>query len=798
MRLFRFAALLVLATGCLDRPLVESSPQTSNEFVSQVEQSAVNKIDLLFMVDNSSSMADKQEILQSAVPVLVKRLTSPLCVDNVTGAPTGENSSLGTCKLGTPEFQPVTDIHVGIVTSSLGAHGGDVCPAAAGNTPNDRAHLLPTVRAAGSNADPTLTFDVSNTWNNAGFLAWDESQHDVPPGTADADVFKGKFQDMIAASGEHGCGYEASLEAWYRFLIDPEPPLNVSTTTTLPEQTVRGSSLVTNPDGSTTCNGCDLELLAQRKAFLRPDSLVAIVMLSDENDCSMRDDGSAWFVATQTDAKGLPVRMPKASAACATDPNDPCCRSCVSGETAPPKGCSALSEDAVCKNVPAGQRYATWDKNGDSINLRCFQQMKRFGFDLLYPTSRYVDALTKPMLTLQSDGKTSVPNPLYAAAPGVGPRDASRVFLAGIVGVPWQDIADDASLKGPGLKYLSANELVAKDRWAVLLGDPAARPPAPPADPFMVESTAARSGMNPITHDAIVPASATSPTASPINGHEQNVPLADDLQYACTFALQTPKVCPAGDTACDCAASPKGDASAVILANSPLCQPAAGGAATSEQRFAKAYPGTRELQVLKGLNDHGIVASICPKVTASADPASDPNYGYNPAVAAIIDRLKSALVGTCLPRPLQADPQTHQVLCKVIEAQPAGATCNCKAPGRAPVDSQIVPAVQRELRADGHCGNPGQPLCASFCQCEILQESSGPALDACRLGLPAPAGSPPGYCYIDDPASPAVKHCAPNQKRKLQFVSVGEQQTPASGAVAVVTCLGASVVDGGS
>ena len=28
----------------------------------------------------------------------------------------------------------------------------------------------------------------------------------------------------MAAAGENGCGYEASLEAWYRFLVDPEPP----------------------------------------------------------------------------------------------------------------------------------------------------------------------------------------------------------------------------------------------------------------------------------------------------------------------------------------------------------------------------------------------------------------------------------------------------------------------------------------------------------------------------------------------------------------------------------------------
>src|ERR1700753_731611 len=70
-----------LATGCLDRKVVVATPNTNNEFVDQIVQTAVVKIDLLFMVDNSVSMADKQEILAAAVPVLLGRLVAPICVD---------------------------------------------------------------------------------------------------------------------------------------------------------------------------------------------------------------------------------------------------------------------------------------------------------------------------------------------------------------------------------------------------------------------------------------------------------------------------------------------------------------------------------------------------------------------------------------------------------------------------------------------------------------------------------------------------------------------------------------------
>jgi len=664
--------------GCLDRPVTESQPLTTNVLIDRAVQSGIDKIDLLFMVDNSASMADKQEILRDAVPVLLTRLTSPLCVDPVTGKATGGTAP---CASGEPEFSAVKDIHVGIVTSSLGAHGGNVCPPKAGFTPDDQARLLGTVRPTGSNPDPKYVFDVSRTWNKSGFLAWDAGQIDQPPGISSPDELKRSFQDMVVASGEQGCGYEAQLESWYLFLIDPEPPANVTKSTAAQPQTVRGSALVKNADGTTTCNGCDQELLAQRKAFLRADSLVAIVMLSDENDCSIRDDGVGWFPATPTDQNGNRVLMPRATSACDANPNDKCCRSCLAS-SAPPAGCPATADDPVCKSTPK------WDSAHDAPNLRCFDQKRRFGLDFLYPSSRYVAALTQPTLILQSDGKTEVPNPLYAPDPVLGVRPTDRVFLAGIVGVPWQDIADQQSLDGPGLKYLSAEDLVKNNRWPLLLGDPDASPPVLPGDPFMRESVGPRSGTNPVTHDTIQPADSMDPEASPINGHEQN-PALDDLQYACTFKLKTPKQCVLGSSSCDCEPKPDGSLEA---ANSPLCQPVGGGSPTALQNYAKAYPGTRELQVLKGLGDQGIVASICPKFTdpaAGKDPALDPNYGYNPAVAAIIDRLRGKLLGNCLPRVIQTDPATHQVLCTMIEAQPSGCG-DCSAEGRAPASPEVL------------------------------------------------------------------------------------------------------------
>jgi len=161
----------------------------------------------------------------------------------------------------------VRDIHVGVITSSLGAHGAadSPCGSGAAGHPDDRGLLLPSVRSG-------LT-----SYAGSGFLAWDPEHRLNPAGEGDARVLGMQFGDMVEQAGEDGCGYEASLEAWYRFLIDPEPPKSVVV-----------------QDKRSVVTAVDEDVLAQRRAFLRPDSLVAIVMLTDENDCSIRDEASGY------------------------------------------------------------------------------------------------------------------------------------------------------------------------------------------------------------------------------------------------------------------------------------------------------------------------------------------------------------------------------------------------------------------------------------------------------------------------------------------------------------------------
>ncbi|HEY3236197.1 MAG TPA: hypothetical protein VGJ84_15880 [Polyangiaceae bacterium] len=229
-------------------------------------------------------------------------------------------------------------------------------------------------------------------------------------------------------------------------------------------------------------------------------------------------------------------------------------------------------------------------------------------------------------------------NPLYnqTAAP---PRSPSLVFLVGIVGVPWQDIATADSLSGTTLKYLTADELRTQNRWAVILGDP--QNGVLPTDPLMSESVVPRTGTNPILNVPLAPVTSTNPNENPINGHEYHA--VAELQFACIFPLDTPLDCGfvAEDRGCDCRPLELIDPTNNMPYNKPLCQPPTGGPAVTTQYFAKASPGLRELQVLKDFGSTSVVASICPKQTTGA--VDDPSFGYNPVVPAFIERVRGAL-----------------------------------------------------------------------------------------------------------------------------------------------------------
>jgi len=579
------------------------------------------------------------------------------------------------------------------------------------------------------------------TYQNKGFLAWDPQQVLNPPGEKDLGTLDGAkpglvpaLAEMVRGVGQRGCGYESQLESIYRFLVDPDPYQSITV--------VKGMAQM---------DGTDANLLAQREAFLRPDSLVAVLMLSDENDCSMKEGGQYFLAANNG-------HLPRARAICAENPNDRCCTSCGAKV---PEGCP---EDATC--FDENHNVRSLDAREDPINLRCFDQKRRFGIDFLHSTDRYVDAFTKT--TIADRHGNIVDNPLFPKANRdaglVSPRTPGMVFLAGIVGVPWQDIAKDPHDLSQGFK--TSGTMEGDGTWNLILGNPAEG--ELPADPLMRESIKARAGIQPITGEPLdlTPA---SPLGNSINGHERDTK-GIDLQYACIFDLPEPSPC-GNDQTCECFQSGS---------DNPLCD------ANVPQKLvrAKAYPGLRQLSVLQGLHGQGIVASVCPQ---QVNDRGRENYGYRAAIGALIEQLKNKINGPCLPRTLQSDSK-GQVNCVLLEARYTGGNCSCE-------EEQ----ARKEVTSD-HQGNveemkkrvPGNEW---DCFCEIPQ-LQGDELAQCQNDISdAPVTSTgesiDGYCYVDATTEPAIGNpinvatCPENERRRIRLVGKGE---PAKDATLALSC----------
>jgi hypothetical protein len=394
------------------------------------------------------------------------------------------------------------------------------------------------------------------------------------------------------------------------------------------------------------------------------------------------------------------------------------------------------------------------------------------------------------------------------------------VLLAGVLGVPWQDLATDP--RASPLTYRRASTLD-WDLFAPRVGQDYAVARA--RDPLMVESFTPREGVHPITEEVLSPPEAGY-LANSINGHEWNT-ANRDVEYACIFGLPEPtsdltlpairvceleticgmddgsdawKVCQRRIDGCSCVSYGNSYAgSPWSNGNRPECQDSHGSYSTT-QRFGKAYPSLRQLQVLRGFyettqSDNAIVASACPKdLSANVDA---PGYGYNPAMELLLSRVGEKLAPKCLARKLPVDPD-GTIACRVIEAIPPSADqgwCNCAANQRLAVEAAAGNRVRGALESQGLCGVKPRPSCAEFCLCELQPLGDEPQAGAMCLNEPnVERTSPlPGFCYIDPAkglgASELVSGCPADEANRqlLRIVGNGNgtryQAAPAPGWV---------------
>jgi hypothetical protein len=199
----------------------------------------IREVDLLFQIDTSNSMVEEQARLLSELPRLVEVLT--------TGDRDGD---------GAMDFQPITSLHLGVATPDLG--GGTepmvpTCPMGFGEDGvlRSRSGTIPPGCPA---VFPSGIFQ---------FRAGDDP-------AALADDFL-----CAAAVGTGGCGFEQQLEAVLVGLSPTVPTSWVSSSYGTPSF-VGGRS----PHGDRENDG-----------FLREGSLLAITLVTDEDDCSTTDYG---------------------------------------------------------------------------------------------------------------------------------------------------------------------------------------------------------------------------------------------------------------------------------------------------------------------------------------------------------------------------------------------------------------------------------------------------------------------------------------------------------------------------
>jgi len=197
-----------LLAGCPDRSISEVDPAQGRVEFKDIPVNVNRNIDILFMIDDSPSMGDKQTNLAANFPEFIKVLST---------IPGG-----------------LPNVHIGVVTSDLGSKGADgmIAPSVGTCSGFGKAGNLQLFGAPVTDGNVYISDlglpDGSRQVNYSGTLT---------------DAFK-----MMANAGAGGCGFEQHLEAVKQAL----QPSN-----------------------------------AANRTFLRDDAFLAVIIIADEDDCSM-------------------------------------------------------------------------------------------------------------------------------------------------------------------------------------------------------------------------------------------------------------------------------------------------------------------------------------------------------------------------------------------------------------------------------------------------------------------------------------------------------------------------------
>lgn len=217
-------------------------------------------VDVLFVVDNSPSMRDEQENLAKNIHLMVESLAA--------GEIRDQKSRL------IQSFPPVKSLHLGVTTTNMGLSGAPT------RTPANGSIFTPIDSCDGLGDDGLLLNKPDKSVKGCDrsfppYLAY--------PGEGVTPTELGDAFGCISRTGAEGCGFEQQLEAAYKALAP--------------------ASETSFHEGSGGHGD------AENESFLRPDSVLAIIIISDEEDASIPDRSAELFNALEGDKARLNIRQ---------------------------------------------------------------------------------------------------------------------------------------------------------------------------------------------------------------------------------------------------------------------------------------------------------------------------------------------------------------------------------------------------------------------------------------------------------------------------------------------------------
>jgi len=211
LRWVGLAAVAPVLWACNARTLDRAMPKPEPVYGKTFQQTINRNVDMLFLVDDSSSMRLSQDNLNRNFPTFMTRLMDPPGLPN---------------------------IHVAVISSDMGAGDGSVasCDSTNGKNGIFQYTARGTCASSGLNAGATFISDIAGVRNYTGNLP---------------DVFT-----CIAALGEQGCGFEHQFASITRALgVDGRGGVPAENADFLRADAYLVIVMITNEDDCSASNG---------------------------------------------------------------------------------------------------------------------------------------------------------------------------------------------------------------------------------------------------------------------------------------------------------------------------------------------------------------------------------------------------------------------------------------------------------------------------------------------------------------------------------------------------------------